>query len=721
MSKVTKAQLEEIKRLAEKPDSEIDVSDIPEVLDWSNASVGRFYRPLKRIVTLRLDADVLARLKKQGKGYQTRINAVLRESAIGKPFEPEIEGETSTSSSLTEQNLPKDFDPALLFLSQPKISRYDRRIRALREAQLYTQAIEATVEEAIQNISKKQARSFVVYGEPQSGKTEMMIALTARLLDEGHRMIIVLMNDSVQLLNQNLTRFRKSGLDPAPRSFSEVLDSTVDVTQGEFVVFCKKNYADLRKLIAKVDDVSGRVIIDDEADYATPNAKINKGEQTRINELVGDLLGEDGFYIGVTATPARLDLNRTFENENELWVEFKPHPEYRGYEFFFPRNGIQDLGYLLNILPDDHDRPEHLASAVFQFFVNAAYLNLQVNNREENYSLLIHTSGKRVDHSDDYRKVIDIFNALKSPNHPKFGRYARNIWVIAKERFAGFEHQICSYIVQNINRHAVIVMNSDLDKKNVDYGTATDPVTLFTVAIGGNIVSRGVTFNNLLSMFFTRDAKHKIQQDTYIQRARMFGRRDYDLRFFELTIPENLYVDWHRCFVFHRLALESIRAGYGSPVWLQDNRLAVTGSASIYKSRLDMDSGEMSFRLFDYSPAIERIFASAISPYDRLEGLAKEIGEESIPTFLREYVKEFSPAGKGSVAIHASNSIENYGDANKGDISRTKGLIGKSDREEQRFPQAIHHFKIFFNAQGKARLFYRYHGSISFLRMKAAA
>jgi uncharacterized protein (DUF4415 family) len=86
MSKVTKAQLrKELQQLAEKPDSEIDLSDIPELLDWSNAKVGHFYRPKKRTVTLRLDADVLAKLKSHGRGYQTRINEVLRQSTVDSP------------------------------------------------------------------------------------------------------------------------------------------------------------------------------------------------------------------------------------------------------------------------------------------------------------------------------------------------------------------------------------------------------------------------------------------------------------------------------------------------------------------------------------------------------------------------------------------------------------------------------------------------------------
>ena len=58
---------------------EIDTTDIPPVLDWSK-TVGKFDRPIKKPLTIRLDADVLAWLKGQGKGYQTRINALLRSS-----------------------------------------------------------------------------------------------------------------------------------------------------------------------------------------------------------------------------------------------------------------------------------------------------------------------------------------------------------------------------------------------------------------------------------------------------------------------------------------------------------------------------------------------------------------------------------------------------------------------------------------------------------------
>jgi uncharacterized protein (DUF4415 family) len=65
--------------VAAMPDSEIDTSDIPEVTDWSGAVRGALYRPLKRLTSLRLDADLLEWFKRDGEGYQTRINAALRE------------------------------------------------------------------------------------------------------------------------------------------------------------------------------------------------------------------------------------------------------------------------------------------------------------------------------------------------------------------------------------------------------------------------------------------------------------------------------------------------------------------------------------------------------------------------------------------------------------------------------------------------------------------
>lgn len=71
----------EAERLAALSDDTIDLTDMPERLDWSDAERGRFYRPVKQQLTLRLDADVLHWFKThaRGGGYQTRINQALRD------------------------------------------------------------------------------------------------------------------------------------------------------------------------------------------------------------------------------------------------------------------------------------------------------------------------------------------------------------------------------------------------------------------------------------------------------------------------------------------------------------------------------------------------------------------------------------------------------------------------------------------------------------------
>ena len=79
MSSRRDEQRRELERLAKLPDEDIDTTDIPEVTNFSGAVQGRFYRPVKQQVTLRIDADLLAWFKSRGGKYQTRINNALRE------------------------------------------------------------------------------------------------------------------------------------------------------------------------------------------------------------------------------------------------------------------------------------------------------------------------------------------------------------------------------------------------------------------------------------------------------------------------------------------------------------------------------------------------------------------------------------------------------------------------------------------------------------------
>ena len=91
-SPMTPARKRKLAQLAERPDAEIDFSDIPPLKEsfWKNAVRNPFYRPVKQQLTVRLDADVVAWLRQQGKGYQTRLNTSAPGSDAGRHQEKRL-------------------------------------------------------------------------------------------------------------------------------------------------------------------------------------------------------------------------------------------------------------------------------------------------------------------------------------------------------------------------------------------------------------------------------------------------------------------------------------------------------------------------------------------------------------------------------------------------------------------------------------------------------
>jgi uncharacterized protein (DUF4415 family) len=86
MKKVPESVRRELAALSARPEEGIDFSDIPATTreDWVGAVRGKFYRPVKQQLTVRIDADVVEWLKSQGKGYQSRLNAILRVAMLAK-------------------------------------------------------------------------------------------------------------------------------------------------------------------------------------------------------------------------------------------------------------------------------------------------------------------------------------------------------------------------------------------------------------------------------------------------------------------------------------------------------------------------------------------------------------------------------------------------------------------------------------------------------------
>lgn len=605
---------------------------------------------------------------------------------------------------------------------------YEPRLAQLRSWGRDTKIIEEGMADVLR-VLEGDTRSFVVYGEPQSGKTEFMIALTCKLIDEGYETIFVIMNDNTELEQQNFDRFRAAQeLNPSPMRDFEVLR----LPKGELkekhqrIIFCRKNARNLEKLIEACRFMEKRVVIDDEADFATPNTKINKKEVTRINEYVGKLghlaPNQAGIYIGVTATPGRLDLNNTFLNEADKWVFLESHDEYKGRGFFFPdtEEEASKSDYKLVLLPEDNDDPKLLRHAAFRFMLRVAARNRDPEATPTAYSMLIHTKGVTHDHEVDEKAIQSIIGVLKKKSGKKFELYINELQKIAQDlvsahRLDATPKDLIVYILKNIGRSEILVINHKNDSKNVN--RACEPSSIFTFAIGGNIVSRGLTFERLLTFFFSRNVKGKLQQNTYIQRARMFGHRPYS-EHFELCVPKGLFDDWADCFTSHELSLRLAKAG--AYQHLETGRTSVADRGAIDKDHVVKASSERAVgEIFPLSDELER---SLISHGNKgTLSFMKELIQDGVippkafPHELINFIDETRKADESDVFLVLSRKggigiqrIEQFKDADFENLTRRRGgmvqaiLKGSPDYERH-----THYILPIKNDQGMVRFMYR--------------
>lgn len=605
---------------------------------------------------------------------------------------------------------------------------YPRRIEFLKNLGRDTSLIQNGIADTLHALESG-SRSFVIYGEPQSGKTEFMIALVCKLIDEGFQTIFILMNDNTELENQNFDRFHSAAqLNPTPIRDTQVplLSSQELKTEKQRIIFCRKNANNLKKLETLTKFMKNRVVIDDEADFATPNTKINKDEVTKINDRVREIgkldADGDGIYIGVTATPARLDLNNTFDTDTSKWVFLESHRSYKGRAFFFPvtPDDHKKSDYRLVRLPDDNDDPRFLRHAVFRFLLRVAMIHSDSEIEKDAYSMLIHTAGKTLDHIEDQKAVQKILNVLSNDRDNKYDSWVSELLSIAEQLIKEYRYdysqvELAAYVLENIGRSEVLVINHKNDAQNVK--RAGQPKAMFTFAIGGNIVSRGLTFERLLTFFFSRNVKGRLQQNTYIQRARMFGHRPYS-KYFELCVPTTLFQDWADCFQDHELSLRLAKANH--PIHVYGTRIQVADRGAIDLKNVTTESSERPIgEIFDLTAEIEESILS-IDPESPLSSIRELINngilpETAIAPTTLQYLKEviYKESDIHNVLIKTKDgseiqNIEKYKDGDKETLCRERGGIVHAILNKRVEYETHSHFILpVKNNAGKARFFYK--------------
>jgi hypothetical protein len=513
-----------------------------------------------------------------------------------------------------------------------------------------------------------QCPTGLLYGRVQSGKTLAMITFSALAIDNGFRVIVVLTSDNIKLVDQTASRF--SALDAIVLNSTQTTSWAADAKHIEknlphvgLVVVCAKNQSHLATLIDFLEEVGAAsypaLVLDDEADQATPDTTVAARAAGRPNApkfsstinrrtVRNDRSDEEGrsvrevlhhhLFLQVTATPYALLLqNSDSPLKPKFTVLLRPGEGYTGGEHFFSSehidSGLAPLSFVRDEESDELERgvkvaPPGLVEALAMFLVAAGaqvVADPLVRARSQNF--LCHTSQKRMEHekvSGLIRGYLDkVGDELRNPifggeTSIHFGKAHKELEKTLPEIPA--LNLIVADLRVRLPKRQVIVVNSDGGNAEFTRG--------INFIVGGNILGRGLTIDNLLVTYYLRRAKVS-QMDTMLQHARMFGYRAPLMPYTRVFVPERLALRFHRI----HMAEQNLRNLLADPD--RRSRIPVQVSEGLRATRpgvLDMGA------ILAYTPGQHVYPAAPLTTGDAAKdhGRAKEAAEELLGRTIGE-------------------------------------------------------------------------------------
>ena len=436
----------------------------------------------------------------------------------------------------------------------------------------------------------------LVVGYVQSGKTANMMGVIARAVDVGYNFVIILAGMTDSLRHQTQQRIEKDLVRRNPGNWvlltrtNKYDDNGNLIATGEYqflprgirpsrsqvlLAVIKKNKAPLVRLIRDIAAMTPHqksglraLIIDDEADQASPNAGTSDEDPTVINRLVRELLCELGHvsYVGYTATPfANVLINpfppgvtqeeETEERLDDLYpkdfiVALPTPPGYFGAEKLFGRYsadpddpGVDGLDFLRDIEDGEVDRllparreevdtfrPEMAPSLeeALKWYLLSCAARLHREHGDNHMTMLVHTSMRVILHRRT-AGIIREWLQTQAPyilaEDPALMQELEELWereqaIVPEELKPGLHESfgdITEHLPEVIDRLQVVEMNA-IGGERPDY--SGDPRCW--IVVGGNILARGLTLEGLSTSYFLRTSR---QYDTLLQMGRWFGYR----------------------------------------------------------------------------------------------------------------------------------------------------------------------------------------------------
>lgn len=445
------------------------------------------------------------------------------------------------------------------------------------------------------------ARRGLLMGEVQSGKTATYIGVLNKAIDYGYRVIIILGGHTNDLRNQTQARVDQDltgtnssflednirgageqmrtgiglvdktistiGMTTVRRDFSasSKLASTVWVDTGVPTVFViKKNVKMLENVASYIRAQAGPqgfdlplVVVDDEADWGSPNTADPNNDPTRVNKAIRTLLdvSSRSTYLGITATPfANVLIDHTVEDDlfpSDYIRALASPSNYLGVGTYFGADSdvvTTDVEDCLQALPLKHKKdhpflalPASLEDAVIAFMVGVAIRRLR-DRTPQPASMMVNVSRFNQVQTLVHREVEEFVSQvtaamvaeLKRTSEKPRSSLAQRLEQVAYRHYATqltTEHswrKVVDSLVELRGEFRTELVNNQTAKERTntrrlmsqEQREAHDARPV--IFVGGDVLSRGLTLNGLQVSYFVRRPS---SADTLLQMGRWFGYR----------------------------------------------------------------------------------------------------------------------------------------------------------------------------------------------------
>ncbi len=580
---------------------------------------------------------------------------------------------------------------------------YRDRLRA--EGADYVDAVDEASRSVVAHLADPSIEGLkskgMVIGYVQSGKTANYTAVIAKAADAGYRFFIVLAG-----LHNNLRRQTQERLEDDLISGKEWQKLTTDdadfgtVAAGAalmssdlpVIAVVKKNARrldKLKKFLLGVDETTRRkcpvLILDDEADQATPNsADLSRAgtERSAINELVRDIWASipTGSYVGYTATPfANVFMDPDDSEElypSDFLIDLPRPGTYFGAERIFGKDvldesGQPDLGLdMVRSVPEEEasslrppsgkeDRelfdpplPASLRDAIRWFLVATAIR--RARGQVKHSSMLIHTTHFTQPHfamRDRVRAFVRDLDIDDTELRQSYMAEAHRAAEVATKPLPDWEavRRELQWVLRGVN---VVVDNGSSEERLTYHRTDEngEAVIETVIAIGGATLSRGLTLEGLVVSYFNRSSN---TYDTLLQMGRWFGYRPGYEDLPRIWMTDDLADD----FRFLALVEEEIRSDIhqmerasvtpdqlGVRVRSHPGRLQITGKMGVAKPvRMSFDGQRKQTFIFEETNA-EVLRQNLRAVRDLIRGLGAGAFQRGVAPGVRWIVRDV-PAG----------------------------------------------------------------------------